>query len=171
MRNIWIPAWLLYTSMYKMCLSRWKILSFIPKWMGVLGPRDIWPDPRSDSPTGCLATEREVEYFKRGCSFSRTRQLAGAMAFCKTKHKSQPHKELSTSRIQPVTSWQTGFHEITQIYEACSADQIKPVCAWSWSQLVMSSRQDTKTAAFTDIYFPFQPECNRRLILDRALVW
>lgn len=38
-----------------------------------------------DSPTGCLAMEREVEYFKRGCSLSRTRQLAGAMAFCNTK--------------------------------------------------------------------------------------
>lgn len=46
--------------------------------------RAIWPD-LSDSPTGCLATEREVEYFKRGCSLSRTRQLAGAMAFCNTK--------------------------------------------------------------------------------------
>lgn len=127
MRNIWLPAGLLYTSMYKMCLYRWKVISFIPKWMDVLGPRDIWPDPRSDSPTGCLATEREVEYFKRGCSFSRTRQLAGAMAFCKTKHRKvscgfpkkkererkkehllnsevlrPPHRVLSTSRIWPI---------------------------------------------------------------------
>ncbi|KAA8586380.1 hypothetical protein FQN60_000216, partial [Etheostoma spectabile] len=48
----------------------------------------IWLDLR-DSPTGCLATEREVEYCKRGCSVSRTRQLAGAMAFYDTKARSQ----------------------------------------------------------------------------------
>lgn len=52
-----------------------------------LSPQVIWPD-LSDSPTGCLATEREVEYFRRGCSFSRTRQLAGAMAFCNTNARS-----------------------------------------------------------------------------------
>lgn len=76
-----------------------------------------------DSPTGCLATEREVEYFKRGCSFSRTRQLAGAMAFCNTKHtevscestkkgekdtfykvkcSKQPCRELNASKISPI---------------------------------------------------------------------
>lgn len=54
-----------------------EIMHFKP--LRVLRP-DFW-----DSPTGCLATEREVEYFKRGCSLSRTRQLAGAMAFYGTK--------------------------------------------------------------------------------------
>lgn len=146
--------------------------------MDVLGPTDIWPDPRSDSPTGCLATEREVEYFKSGCSFSRTRQLAGAMAFWKqgteksavdlqkkTKErapfqqwaaepgdteswalpgriwpirwrcKTGPVQGSKPNWSQPVTSWQTAFHCITQIYHARSADQIRSVCSWGWSQL------------------------------------
>lgn len=68
----------------------WKTIYFQPnRCLGdvlntALVPRAIWPN-LWDSPTGCLATEREVEYFNSGCSLSRTRQLAGAMAFCNTE--------------------------------------------------------------------------------------
>lgn len=65
---------------------------FTSNWIDVSGdvlntalvPGAIWPN-LWHSPTGCLATEREVEYFNRGCSLSSTRQLAGAMAFCNTE--------------------------------------------------------------------------------------
>lgn len=86
-----------------------KLLSIY--WGNVLGifeilsivHRAIWLDLR-DSPTGCLATEREVEYFKRGCSFSRTRQLAGAMAFCNTKARAQLQIKTHVNTVIRYTS-------------------------------------------------------------------
>lgn len=65
-----------------------------------LVPRAIWPN-LWDSPTGCLATEREVEYFNRGCSLSRTRQLAGAMAFCNTEHKTRSQLQIFSEKKNP----------------------------------------------------------------------
>lgn len=88
-------------------------------------PRVPWQVLR-DSPTGCLATEREVEYFKRGCSFSRTRQLAGAMAFCDTKHKNKV-SAADTNMLQD--SWRS--QENLRVNSAATQRRTKINLSWS----------------------------------------
>lgn len=105
----------------------WEHLKYCP-----FVPGAIWPDLR-DSPTGCLATEREVEYFKRGCSFSRTRQLAGAMAFCRRdkkrdfscRYKKNPHTHthLNHAAHRPTQSVSRSLSHVWPLCGFCSTER------------------------------------------------
>lgn len=124
--------------------------------------RAIWLD-LSDSPTGCLATEREVEYFKRGCSLTRTRQLAGAMAFCNTKatktrpqlwiKKKQQKKQTHTPLLSHMLH--IGWPHCERVLWAFAPPNRKP----NLHQLTAAEEYDSITVKHNDH------------VLDSSLIW